>query len=388
MKVLHVVPDIAPESGGQSAAAVEFCKGLAGEGVEVSLLTTDYGMDREVRLPGIDLHVVPCAFSHWRWSPAFDKTLKALLAQVQVVHLHGLWLYPIWAAGRACRTFGIPYLLRPCGMLDHWSLSQHRWRKQVYALLLERQTIRTAAALHFTTEAEQVESWTFGLTVTPCVVPLGLAKDTYEDLPPRGRFRRRFPELAQRQILLFLGRLHYKKRPDLLLQVFSELALEYPNLALVLAGPGDSRYVSDLQAHARNLNLSGRVVFTGLLQRHAVREVLVDADVFVLPSFDENFGMAVAEAMAAGCPVVVSPQVALAAIIKEYGAGLVVDSTVEDLKRALRQLLYDEERRRAMGQNGRQLILDRFTWHRVVQQIVGVYEDIIRGGTRMSSAWQ
>jgi glycosyltransferase involved in cell wall biosynthesis len=113
----------------------------------------------------------------------------------------------------------------------------------------------------------------------------------------------------------------------------------------------------------------------------------VDADLFVLPSLQENFGIAVAKAMAAGCPVVVSPEVALAPEIEKYHAGLVVEADVATLSDVLRQLLRDESSRRAMGQNGRQLIQDRFTWDRVALQMVEVYEDILRG-TRTGSAWR
>jgi len=272
-------------------------------------------------------------------------------------------------------------------MLDRWSLSQKAWKKQAYAALLEGQTIRAAAALHFTAEAERVGSRTFGSYAPAYVAPLGLSRLAYEDLPPPGAFRRRFPELARKQLVLFLGRLHYVKRPDLLLQAFSELSREFRNAVLVMAGPGEASYVSKLQAEVRSLGMDGRVVFTGLLQGRAVQEALVDADIFVLPSLHENFGLAVAEAMAAGCPVVVSPEVALAPEIEKYGAGVVVDGKVDGLRNVLRQLLRDEVRRHSMGQNGRQLILDQFTWERVARQMMEVYEDILRG-TRTSAAWR
>ncbi len=385
--MLHVVPDIAPETGGQSTAAIGLCESLEGAGVKVGLLTTDYRMNSRMRPTGVDLHVVPCAFSPWRWSPTLWRTLKALLAQVQVVHLHGLWLYPIWAAARLCRSLDIPYLLRPCGMLDRWSLSQKAWKKRAYVELLEGSTIRYAAAIHFTADVEQLASNTFGSRASACVVPLGLPRVAYEDLPPPGTFRRRFPELAGKQLVLFLGRLHYKKRPDLLLHVFDGLVREFPSAVLVMAGPGEPSYISKLQAQARSLDADGRVVFPGLLQGRAVQEALVDADIFVLPSLQENFALAVAEAMAAGCPVVVSPQVALAPEIEKYDAGVVVEVGEEELRNALRQLLQDEARRHAMGRNGRQLALDQFTWDRVAVQMLEVYEDILRG-IRTSSAWR
>src|SRR5262245_10560102 len=102
MKVLHVIPDIASESGGPATAALSMCESLLGLGVEVGLVTTDYRMNGRPLPKGIDLHVVHCGFSRWRWAPSLWRTLKPLLDQVQVVHLHGVWLYPIWATARLC----------------------------------------------------------------------------------------------------------------------------------------------------------------------------------------------------------------------------------------------------------------------------------------------
>lgn len=387
MKVLHVVPDIALESGGQSAAAISLCEGLARAGVDVVLLTTDYRMNGARPPAGVDLHAVPCAFSRWRWSPALRGTLARLLGGAQVVHVHGVWLYPIWAAARLSRDLGVPYLLRPCGMLERWSLSRKAWRKRVYAALLERRTLQGAAALHFTADAERVRSETFGSRAPACVVPLGLPRTAYEALPPPGAFRRRLPELAGKRLVLFLGRLHDKKQPDLLLRAFDKLARDFPDAALVLAGPGDARYVGRLRSEARRLGLEKRVVFPGLLQGRAVQEALVDADLFVLPSLQENFGLAVAEAMAAGCPVVVTPEVALAPEIEKWEAGLVVEADAGAVADGVQRLLRDGDLRQAMGRNGRQLVLERFTWERVAAEMLGVYEDLLQG-TRTSPAWR
>jgi len=387
VKVLHVIPDIALESGGPTTAAVNLCESLAALGVEISLMTTNYKVNGRVLPTGIDLHVVRCLFSRWRWSPSLWRDLKPLLEKVQVVHLHGVWLYPIWAAAHLSRRSAIPYLLRPCGMLESRSLSTKAWRKRTYAMFFERQTIRHAAAIHFTAEVEQSRSRSIGSPSPACIVPLAVPRENYESLPAPGMFRSRYPELERKRIVLFLGRLHHQKRPELLLQAFSKVVQEFPHAMLVLAGPGEGQYVSELHLQARDLGISGRIVFTGLLQGRAVREALVDADIFVLPSLQESFGLAVAEAMAAGRPVIVTPQVALAKEIEEYSAGLVVEDRVEAISSGISQLLRDDARRHDMGRNGRQLILDRFTWDRVARQMLAIYEDVIKG-TRTSLAWR
>ncbi|MDE2179517.1 MAG: glycosyltransferase [candidate division NC10 bacterium] len=387
MRVLIVIPDLAPATGGPVTTVLGLAGALAVRGHAVAIATTDFGLDVLPTLNGVDFHVFPCLYASRRWSPRLCSFLRREVTRYDLVSVHTLWQFPTWAAAAACRAAGVRYVVTPHGMLEAWSLSQKAWKKQAYAAFVEGKTIRTAAALHFTAEAERVGSRTFGSRAPAYVVPLGLSRSAYEDLPAPGVFRRRFPELVEKQLILFLGRLHYKKRPDVALLAFSEVAREFPDAVLVLAGPGEARYVSDLQAEVQRLGLDGQVVFTGLLQGRAVQEALVDADIFVLPSLHENFGLAVAEAMAAGCPVVVSPEVALAPDIEKYGAGVVVDGEVDGLRHVLRQLLKDENRRHAMGQNGRQLILDQFTRDRVAQQMVEVYEDILRG-TRTSSAWR
>jgi glycosyltransferase involved in cell wall biosynthesis len=271
-------------------------------------------------------------------------------------------------------------------MLDRWSLSERAWRKRAYMFFLERATLHGAAAFHFTSDAEHERSVTFGSKTPACVVPLGLKREVWANLPARGGARRLWG-LGDVPVLLYLSRLHPKKRPDLLIDAFGAVAREFRDAVLVLAGPGEPGYVSGLRRLAAQLTLSDRVVFTGPLSGRAVQEALVDADVFVLPSLQENFALAVAEAMAARCPVVVSPHVGLAADIEKHGAGLVVEPQAEVLGDALCQLLRDAGARRAMGENGRRLVLERYTWDRAAREMAAVYEDILQGARR-SRAWR
>lgn len=385
MKILHVVPDLSRESGGQSAATFGLCAGLSALGIEAEVVTTDYGtIGREPN--GVRLNLAPCVVPCWRWAPVLAQTLRPLLDRTNVIHLHGLWSYPIWAAARLARRHGVPYLVSPCGMLERWSLSQKAWRKRLYALVIERHTLYGAAAIHFTSDAERDNSEVFGSRAPGCVVPLGLPRAAWEHLPPRGGYRRRLG-VGAALLVLFLGRLHRKKRPDLVIRSFAAIADEFPCAVLVVAGPGDAAYVESLRKLARALRVDHRVVFPGLLQGLAVPEALVDADVFALPSLQENFALAVAEAMAAWCPVVVSAHVALAPQIEKYGAGVVTEVETQPLAEALRQLLRDKERRLAMGQNGRRLVLEHYTLERTGRLMVEVYEDMLRG-TRTSGAWR
>lgn len=386
MRVLHIVPDLSPASGGQSAAAIGLSRALVEAGLELDLMTTDYELDGTAASGGGGLHAVSCVLPRWRWAPGAARTLRPLLSRARLVHIHGLWLYPVWIAARLCRQLGIPYLLSPCGMLEKWSLSQHAWRKRFYALLLERHTLRGAAAIHFTSDAEHKGSRMFGSQAPACVVPLGLPRSAWEHLPAPGNFKRRVG-LGEDPIVLFLGRLHPKKQPELLLRTFAEIAGQCRNATLVFAGPSDTSYLSRLKAMAKALHVDNRVIFSGLLVGEAVQEAFVDADVFVLPSHQENFALAVAEAMAMGCPVIVSPDVALASEIASQRAGVVVAADRGRLADALRQMLQDPASRALMGRNGRRLILQNYTSERTARQMLDVYTDILQG-SRRNEAWR
>jgi len=386
VKTVHVVPDLSPASGGQTTAVLGLCQALIGAGLEIDLFTTSYELNRLPHALSSRIHVAPCTISRWRWAPTAARTWRPVLAQAQLAHVHGLWLHPSLAAVRLCRMLGVPYVISPCGMLEAWSLSRRAWRKRLYAALVERHTLRAAAAIHFTSDGERERSSTLGSRAPACVVPLGVASSGLEGLPPRGAFRRA-AGLGAGPVILFLGRLHAKKRPDLLLEAFPDVAVEHPDAHLVLAGPGEETYVSRLRERARVLKVDHRVIFPGLLHGRAVQEAFVDADVFALPSLQENFGLAVAEAMGAGCPVVVSPNVALAGDVQKHCAGLVAAVEREPLAQALRQLLRDRDRRVAMGQNGRRLVLEKYTWESAAQQMIEVYGDLVHG-SRTSTAWR
>jgi glycosyltransferase involved in cell wall biosynthesis len=380
------VPDLSPASGGQSAAAIALSTGLIEAGLELDLVTTNHELDGTASVIGGGLHPIACVFPRWRWAPEAVRTLRPLLSRAQLVHIHGLWLYPIWRAARLCRQLGIAYLVSPCGMLEEWSLAQHAWRKRLYAVVFERHTLNGAAAIHFTSDGEYERSRTLGSQAPACVVPLGLPRSAWEHLPPRGNFKGRVG-LGDRLVVLFLGRLHAKKQPELLLEAFAEIAGEWPNASLVLAGPSDASYLLRLKTLARTLRIDERVRFPGLLIGSAVQEALVDADVFALPSLQENFALAVAEAMAAGCPVIVSPSVALAPEIANHRAGLVVPAGPAPLADALRQMLQDQAGRAVMGGNGRRLILRSYTSERAAHQMIDIYTEILQG-SRQNEAWR
>ena len=387
MRILHVAPDLAPASGGPVAVVLGLAEAQAALGHEVAIAATDAGRDESPNVDGVIIRLFPSGFPPWRWSRGLGHFLTRRVPDSDLVHVHTVWQYPTWAAGRACRLARVPYVLTLHGMLEDWAVSQRSWKKGIYLRLAGRGVLEHAAAVHATTDAELSASRGRIGARGAFVVPNGLARSAYADLPPASRFGERFPALAGRRVVLFLGRLHPKKQPEIAIRAFLEVCGGRKDVTLVLAGPAGAAYLRALRNLGEQLGLASRIVFTGMLRGRIVQEAYRAASLFVLPSWQENFGMAVVEAMAAECPVVVSDRVGVASEIGQAGAGLVTPPTVGATAAAMARLLDDEPLRASMGRNGRRLVLERFTWERIAPELMEVYREIL-SGRRSHAAWR
>jgi glycosyltransferase involved in cell wall biosynthesis len=258
-------------------------------------------------------------------------------------------------------------------MLDPWSLAQGALKKKLYIALRLRRNLNRAAAIHFTTTTERdLVMGPLRLKAPAVVEPNGLDLSEFDSLPPRGTFRARFPQIGQRRAVIFLGRLHHKKGLDLLIPAFARGA---PAAAiLVLAGPDDDGYQRKVEQMVEENDVAGRVVFTGMLRGRERVEALVDADLFVLPSYQENFGIAVIEALAAGCPVVISDQVNIHNEITAARVGAVVPTEVGALSMEIASWLNDAKLREDVGRRGPAFVRERYDWNRIARDWVTIYE--------------
>jgi glycosyltransferase involved in cell wall biosynthesis len=387
MRILHVIPDLAPQTGGPVTAVLGLAAAQAAMGREVCIAASDYGLATLPQVDNVAFSLFPCRYDTWRWAPELGRHLEGVVSEFDIVMVESLWQYPTFIAGRACRAANMPYVVSPNGMLDSWSLSQKAWKKRPYMALIERDTLLGASAIHLTSEGELAHSHLNKWRVPKIVIPLGLHKSKYAELPDGRGFFRRYPELSGKKIVLFLGRLHYKKQPDVVISAFHQACSEMPDAHLVLAGAGEQSYLHRLQDLVKSLGIQERTLFTGILKGDAVKEAYRAASVFVLPSWQENFGLALVEAMAAECPVVVSDHIDLAPDITQAGAGLVVSPNVDETAKAISLLLQSDEMGREMGSRGRQLVLERFTWERCAHEFNKVFDDIL-SGKNQSSAWR
>ena len=358
-------------------------RAVAALGHEVSIYTTDREMDAEERrsptarkVGGVDVHV------YKQHAPAIvaasiplARALDAAVPQADVVHLHSLYLFHTWYTARLCRRHGVPYLLRPHGTLDPFLWRRHRGRKAVLEALFQNRVLREAAAVHYTAEEEMRLAAPYAQGAPGVVVPNGLDLGEYALLPERGAFRAQHPEIGDRRIVLFLSRLNFKKGLDLLIPAFARASRRHEDLHLVIAGPDDGQLAA-AQGWVAEHGIGGRATFVGMLDHAGKLACFRDAAMFVLPSYSENFGIAIVEAMACGLPVAISDRVNIWREIEAAGAGLVARPTFDDVARQIERLAMDPAAAAAMGERGQRLVAEKFAWSKIARELESVYRTL------------
>lgn len=371
MRVLHVIPSLDPGEGGPSRAVVEICRALQEAGIEVEIASTGAGPAPE----NIPAHLFPSKGKlDYKYSPELARWLDANVKRYDVLHVHAVFNHSTHAACRAGMRRGIPYIVRPLGTLNEsYSLQQSAWKKRQYLRWIARTELDSAMALHCTSQPEAEDLRRLGLRPPKIVIPHGLRTEEFEHLPPRGVFRH-----GDTPVILFFGRVHPKKGFDLLLPALEMLGKRH-DFHLLVAGPGDDAYIASLKAEATRRGIASRVTFAGMMTGASRLQPLADADIFVLPSYNENFGIAVAEAMACSLPVVVSDQVDLCLEIHDWRAGLVVTCDVAELSTALARMLADPAFRAECGANGKREVTAHMRWDRVAARLHHLYESAKKG---------
>lgn len=377
MRVLHVISGIDPEHGGPTTALLGMTKAQVKAGLDVSVVSTWISPTGQAhadtfRAAGVKVTMIGPARDPLCRHRDIVPTLRTLIDQSDILHVHGVWEQIQHDACRIARKRCVPYIVTPHGMLSEWNLSQRPLRKKLYLTWRLRKDINGAAGIHFTTEAERKSVAPLGLKAKPFVLALGIDLEEFDPLPARGLFRAKYPELQGKKVVLFLGRLDYKKGLDLLIPAFAQANV--PDAVLVLAGPDTHGYGEEMRLLASKEGISDRVIFTGMLRGRARIEALVDADLFALTSYVENFGVAVIEALASGVPLVISDQVNVAERLIGHRVGEIVPTNVPDIQAAVRRLLLDESLR-AICSEAIPDALAQFDWNPIAHIWVKLYLD-------------
>jgi glycosyltransferase involved in cell wall biosynthesis len=373
-----VIHGLEVRGGGSHRATAELCETLAGLGHDVSLYYVT-NRHQEVFAPkGVDVEGFPSQLLHkFCYSPALRRRLEAEIPGADLVHIHALWRYPGIPAARIALRHGIPYVVQPHGSLHPWKLAYKGLRKWLYGQLVERRVIRHAAFIHVESEADARDVQTYVPGAKTVLSPCGAAAAAFDDRGPDGYLARRWPALSGKTCILYLARIDVNKGIDLLLQAFSRVARNRPDLSLLIAGPDYNRITHKMQALACTLGIADRVVWAGLLSERERLWVLHQCEFYVLPSLSENFGISVLEAMFCSKPVITTTATPWAEL-EPAGAGLIVPPRADGVARAMQTLLGESATRRAQrGARGRTLAIEQYEWKSVARKLVRGYEQAI-----------
>ena len=381
MKILHIVPSYYPavRYGGPIRSVHALSKALVGIGHEVHVFTSSMDGPTDLDVPvetPVDLDGVLVRYfrvpilRRLCWCPNMAAALKSEVSRFDVIHLHSVFLWPTWAAARVARSAGVPFLVSPRGMLGPEVIRRKsRFVKSAWIRFIEERTLRESAAVHVTSELEAEEIRSLGISLPRlCCVPNGVSSPANYSPLQHGPFA----ELP-RPYALFLSRISWKKGLDRLIKSWKWV----PNLTLIIAGNDEENYLPQLSALAGSEGVSDRVRFIGEVSDVHKWALYENATMFILPSYSENFGNVVAEAMAVACPVVVTKEVGLASLVLETGAGVVADGEPALLAKAINELRSDEIRRKRYGLAGQRTVKTKLSWSAAAVQLAEVYGSVI-----------
>jgi glycosyltransferase involved in cell wall biosynthesis len=369
MNVIHVVPSIANEASGPSYSVVRLCQSLISEGTEVSLATIGIsaGEDNGGFVKRFPFGLGPKKLGR---SPLMARWIEDAVKRntVDMLHNHSLWMMPNVYPGRIAKRTNVSYVVSPRGTLSSWSRTRGSRIKKVFWPMVQAPSLRSVSCFHATAHSEYEDIRSLGFDQPVAVIPNGV------DV---GELRKRPP--GNQRTLLFLGRLHPKKGLDLLMPAWSALQDTYKEWSLRIVGPSADGYENELRNLSAKYKLK-RVEFSGALYGEEKHQAYADADVFILPTYSENFGMSVAEALANATPAIVT-QGAPWHGLQVNGAGWWIETNLDSLIASMRDAMDrppDELMR--MGMAGREWMKRDFAWDAVARKMNTTYSWILSGG--------
>ncbi|MDM7852519.1 glycosyltransferase [Pseudochrobactrum kiredjianiae] len=372
MRIIHVVPYIGEEASGPAytTTALNNMTNELGMASQLAVTTDNYKElgSSDYTLRTFQRHKFLRRLGH---SPEMIRWLSTEVASgtVDVIHNHSIWMMPNVYTGWVTRGRNIPLIVSPRGTFSKWAMNRSRVVKFLFWHALQKRSLAHTALFHATAENEYEDIRRMGYRQPVAIIPNGI------DMP-----QAKAPSDKSKKTLLFLGRIHPVKGLDVLLSAWAELQTAFPEWHLRIVGPGNVGYVAEMQALANSI-AAERVVFTGPLYGEEKTQAYQSADLFVLPTHSENFGIAIAEALAAGCPVVTTKGAPWSGLPIQR-AGWWIDIGVDPLKRALHEAMskYPSELTE-MGARGRAWMERDFAWKQIAAQMIESYRWVREGGT-------
>ncbi len=386
MKYLCVIPSYYPafKFGGSVTAIHALNAAMARAGAEVTVYTTDVGLYGQVEsdkesivdgvkvtyfsyFPGLDF----LGQTGWHFSPSMTSALIKNVKNYDILYLPAIWNYPTLAAAICCRLFKKPYVIAPHGSLYPFTFSRKSWKKLPYYWLIAKKIIWGAAAVHFTTEDEKEKtSANLGFSGRTILVPNGQSADEFSKLPKANKLCQKYPELKDKKVIFFLGRIDWIKGLDLLAKSFALVLRKRPDAHLLIVGPDENGYEQKIRDLLKKERALKAATFTGNLTGNERLEAFSVSYMFVLPSHSENFSMAAIEAMAAGIPVIVSDNVGINREISRNRAGLVVKCEPAQIAENMIKLLENTQLVEELTANAKTMVREYYDIDRVAQLMI------------------
>ena len=394
MKILYVTGYYTPAYvyGGPVKSVSSMCEALSSLGADVTVFTTNANgrkrlevpLEQEIEVEGVKVYyypIVPFPARSYFYSPKLAQVCKKKIAQYDLVFLETLYSHAMGAAVSACLQANVPYIISLRGQLLPWALRQKSWKKIPYLTLVGRRYLNGAAALHCTDPVEANALANLGIRSPTFLIPNALDASRFVSLPERGSLRESLGIPREAAVLLFLGRLHRIKRPDIAVEALAAAQTLGREVHLIIAGPDEEQLAPRLMAQGRRLSCEARLHMVGMLQGEKILQSLADADLLLMPSaIQESFGMSALEALAAGMPILTSEGVPVGHWAEKAGAGLVAPCRSENFARATRDLLSQPAHLQKMGEQGRRLVKERFDLQVVARQMLAQFQSVISTG--------
>jgi len=387
LSVVHFLPEIRLELGGVVQAVVDLCQAIAARGHQVTLVTCDardapaQWLESSGNWPVV-VELPSSRLTKRLISRRGLKRFRQIAQQVDVAHLHIPWRQTNLQLSGILRDEKIPYLVTVHGMLDKWSMRQRSLKKRIYLALMGRKLFQHATAIHFTAKGErdQAEQWIpvgNRAAIQCCMLDL----TAYDPLPGPGPALKAFPEIQpEKKKILFLSRMHPKKGVELLLGAIAHLQKQRSDFQVLIAGPGDESYVAQLKQLASELGVSEVTKFLGMVKGVEKRSLYQVADVFVLPTHQENFGLVLAESLVCGTPVVTTRGTDIWQELQEADARI-ADLVPESIATAIVETLDEDDGGVQRGERGQKYVRQWLDQDHVLQGYEKIYRETIEKGS-------
>jgi len=389
MKIVHIISNFSLSYGGMATACKEIAEGQAKVGLDVTIITSN--LDHPIGIlkkpfsktlyeNGVRLFYCPVFFKPLVFSFKLLKLLRQEISNADVVHVHGLFRFPQTFSCWYANIIGKPYVLSPHGSLDP-AVNNNKdryFRRHIYQMLFEKNNINNADKIHFTALGEKTLTNNLIPAEKGFIIPNGINTGEYKKLPSNGFFEDNYNVDVNSYKILFLGRITWKKGLDILLPALNIIKEIIPNIILLIVGPDNEGYKNKLKKMIEKLNISKYIKFIGLLDKDSVKKAYVDSDIFVLPSYSENFGLTIIESMACACPVVISKNVNIHEDISRNNLGYVIDCKPKEIAESVidyyrKPDIYKKNHKKII----RHYALSNYDWDRCITMFIKIYKKIL-----------